>query len=210
MQNAPPSLLPAWSPNPPSPERSDAARNRRALLDATAELVAESGPTALTIQDVAQRAGVGKGTVFRRFGSRAGLMLALLDHSEHQLQSAFIAGPPPLGPGADPVERLVAFGRAKLELIPVQGEILAAAGPIFDTAAYWTMLTHIRLLLRAADAPGDALLTAQLLAAGLDAGLVLHQMRDQNVPLTRIADNWETVARQLAGSKPHQGMKEKN
>jgi hypothetical protein len=84
------------------PERSDAARNRRALLDAAAELIAESGPATLTMEGVARRAGVGKGTVFRRFGSRAGLMLALLDHSEHQLQAAFIAGPPPLGPRADP------------------------------------------------------------------------------------------------------------
>jgi AcrR family transcriptional regulator len=197
---------------PPWLERSDAARNRRALLDAATELIAESGPAALTMRDVAQRAGVGKGTVFRRFGSRAGLMLALLDHSEHQLQSAVIAGPPPLGPGADPVERLVAFGRAKLDLIAAQGDILAAAGTVFDTSAYCAMLTHIQSLLRAAEAPGDALLTAQLLAAGLDAGLVLHQMGDQNVPLARIADNWETVARQLAGrqSKPHQGIKEKD
>jgi len=77
------------------------------------------------MRDVAQRAGVGKGTVFRCVGSRAGLMLALLDHSEQQLQSAVNAGPPPLGPG-DPVERLVAFGRAKLDLIAELGDILAA------------------------------------------------------------------------------------
>jgi AcrR family transcriptional regulator len=184
---------------PPWLERSDAARNRRALLDAAAELIAESGPAALTMRGVAQRAGVGKATVSRRFGNRAGLMLALLDHSEEQLQSAVITGPPPLGPGADPIERLVAFGRAKLDLIAAQGDILAAAGAVFATGAYRTMLTHIQHLLRAADSPGDALLTAQMLAAGLDASLVLHQMRDQNVPLPRIADNWETVARQLAG-----------
>ena len=199
MENTASRLMPARSPDTESPERSDAARNRRALLDAAAELIAESEPSALTTREVARRAGVGKATVSRRFGNRAGLMLALLDHSEQKLQAAVIAGAPPLGPGADPVERLVAFGRAKLELIPVQGDILAAAGTVFDTSAYRTMLTHIQLLLRAAEAPGDALLTAQLLAAGLDAHLVLHQMRDQNVPLRRIADNWETVARQLAG-----------
>jgi AcrR family transcriptional regulator len=90
------------------------------------ELIAEFGPAAVTMRDVAQRAGVGKGTVFRCFGSRAGLMLALLDHSEQQLQSAVNAGPPPLGPGADPVERLVAFGRPKLDLIAELGDILAA------------------------------------------------------------------------------------
>ena len=68
---------------PPWLERSDAARNRRALLDAATELFAESGPAALTMRGVAQRAGVGKATVSRRFGNRAGLMLALLDHSDN-------------------------------------------------------------------------------------------------------------------------------
>jgi AcrR family transcriptional regulator len=140
-------------------ERGDAARNRRTLLDAAAELIAESGQAALTMDALARRAGVGKGTLFRRFGSRSGLMLALIDHSERELQAAIISGPPPLGPGADPVDRLVAFGRAKIDLIPVQGEMLA----------------------------------------GLDARLVLHQIRDQNIPLTRIADNWEAVARHVAG-----------
>ena len=106
------------------------------------------------MRGVAQRAGVGKATVSRRFGNRAGLMLALLDHSEQQLQSAVITGPPPLGPGAHPIDRLVAFGRAKLDLIAAQGDILAAAGTVFDTGAYQTMLTHIQHLSRAAEVPG--------------------------------------------------------
>ena len=48
---------------------------------------------------VAAAAGVGKGTVFRRFESREGLMAALLNHSETEWQAAVISGPPPLGPG---------------------------------------------------------------------------------------------------------------
>jgi hypothetical protein len=54
-------------------------------------------------------------------------MLALLDHSERELRPPVISGPPPLGPGTDPVERLVALGPAKLNLILVQGDMLAAA-----------------------------------------------------------------------------------
>ncbi|HZA10299.1 helix-turn-helix domain-containing protein [Mycobacterium sp.] len=182
-------------------ERSDAAHNRHVLLDMATQLIAESGAAALTIDELAQRAGVGKGTVFRRFGSRSGLMLALLDHSERELQAAMISGPPPLGPGAHPTDRLVAFGRAKLDLIPIQGDMLAAAGDaVFNDGAYWIMLSHIRILLRLADARGDHLLTAQLLLAGLDARLVLHQIREQNIPLAQIADNWEFAARRLAES----------
>ena len=58
-------------------ERGDAARNRALLLDAARALIAEHGADAVTMDDVASAAGVGKGTLFRRFGSRAGLMIVL-------------------------------------------------------------------------------------------------------------------------------------
>ena len=66
------------------------------------------------MDDIAAAAGVGKGTVFRRFGSRAGLMMVLLDEDEKASQQAFLFGPPPLGPDAPPLERLLAFGRERL------------------------------------------------------------------------------------------------
>ena len=52
------------------------------------------------MDSVAAEAGVGKGTVFRRFDSREGLMAALLNRSETEWQRLVIEGPPPLGPGA--------------------------------------------------------------------------------------------------------------
>jgi len=94
-------------------ERGDAARNRLLLLDAARRLIAEHGPEAVTMDDVAAAAGVGKGTLFRRFGSRAGLMLVLLDEDERANQQAFLFGPPPLGPDAPPMDRLIAFGRER-------------------------------------------------------------------------------------------------
>lgn len=54
-------------------------------------------------------------------------MLSLLDHSEEKLQEKILTGKPPLGPGADPVERIVAYGRAKIALAPVQAEMLNEA-----------------------------------------------------------------------------------
>ena len=80
------------------PERGDAARNRALLLDAARRLIAERGTDAVTMDDIATAAGVGKGTLFRRFGSRAGLMMVLLDEDEKASQQAFMFGPPPLGP----------------------------------------------------------------------------------------------------------------
>ena len=54
------------------------------------------------MDQVAAAAGVGKGTLFRRFGDKSGLAAALLDARERVLQEAVLFGPPPLGPGAPP------------------------------------------------------------------------------------------------------------
>ena len=67
-------------------------------------------------------AGVGKGTVFRRFGSRAGLMMVLLDEDERAMQHAVLFGPPPLGPDAAPLQRLLAFGRERLRFVDLNYE----------------------------------------------------------------------------------------
>src|SRR4029078_2399670 len=99
----------------PPQERGDAARNRTLLLEAARRLITERGADAVTTDDIAAAAGVGKGTLFRRFGSRAGLMIVLLDEDEKTQQQAFLFGPPPLGPGAPPLDRLIAYGHARLK-----------------------------------------------------------------------------------------------
>ncbi|MDV8020658.1 TetR/AcrR family transcriptional regulator [Rhodococcus sp. IEGM 1330] len=180
-------------------ERCDAARNRRLLLDAATDLVATVGADAITMDAVATKAGVGKGTVFRRFGNRAGLMRALLDHTEKKLQHSFMFGDPPLGPGADPIDRLVAFGRARLEFVNVQGEVLRAAESADDARysapAHMVNFTHVLSLLRAADVDGDLELLAYWLLTPLEATLVLHQYRDLGMPMDRLADGWEDLVR---------------
>ncbi|WP_063059533.1 TetR/AcrR family transcriptional regulator [Nocardia sienata] len=186
-------------------ERADAARNRRRLLDAAQELVRDHGVDALTMDALAKRAGVGKGTVFRRFGNRTGLMYALLDHSETQAQEAFIFGPPPLGPGAPPVERLVAFGRARLRDLEVAGELYRAAElgsseDHFGSRPYLVLKTHVTMLLREAGTPGDPALLADSLLAGLGAALVLHQLRALGYTREQIGDNWEALVRRVAVS----------
>lgn len=90
-------------------ERADAARNRRTVLHATEQLLAEGGGEHVSLDRVAALAGVGKGTVFRRFGNRAGLLQALLEERSRELRTAIDNGPAPLGPGAPARERLLAF-----------------------------------------------------------------------------------------------------
>ena len=108
-------------------ERGDAARNRTLLLEAARRLIAERGADAVTTDDIAAAAGVGKGTLFRRFGSRAGLMIVLLDEDEKAQQQAFLFGPPPLGPGAPPLERLLAYGRDRLKFVNAHQALLSDA-----------------------------------------------------------------------------------
>lgn len=110
-----------------SPLRADAVRNRERVLCAARRVIERVGAEHLTMEAVAAEAGVGKGTVFRRFGDRSSLLHALLDAEERDLQNALLHGPPPLGPGAEPLDRLLAYGEARLEHLERHGELLAAA-----------------------------------------------------------------------------------
>ncbi|WP_084515419.1 TetR/AcrR family transcriptional regulator [Nocardia acidivorans] len=181
-------------------ERADAARNRKLLLDAAAELVRTGGADALTMDAVAKQAGVGKGTVFRRFGNRAGLMYALLDESDRNLQAAYMFGPPPLGPGAPPLERLLAYGRARLSYTEIVGDVLRAASDNserYDGAPYNLSKAHVSILLRDSGIDGEIALLADTLLAPLEAALVLHQIRRLGFTLAQVGDNWEALVRRI-------------
>jgi AcrR family transcriptional regulator len=183
-------------------ERGDAARNRELLLGAARQLIADRGPEAVTMDDVAAAAGVGKGTLFRRFGSRSGLMLVLLDEDERALQRAFLFGPPPLGPSAPPLGRLLAYGRARLKFVSDHRSLLrdAERDPQTRYGAPQTLhRAHVRVLLEAAGTSGDLDAQADALLALLDAGYVTHQLEDADLTLDELGDAWESVARKLCG-----------
>ena len=175
-------------------ERSDAARNRERLLAAARELIAECGAAGLTMDRLAEHAGVGKGTVFRRFGSRAGLMLTLLNDSEAAFQARFLFGPPPLGPGAPALERLVAFGAERISYVMEFGDLVLAAehpsrgGFEVPAAALWHR--HIEVLLEEQGFDGDAWLMAGSLSAALDPGRLLNLVRHHGVSPQRLAASW--------------------
>ena len=186
---------------PVTAERADAARNRARILDAAHSILDCSGVAALTMDAIARQAGLGKGTIFRRFGSRSQLLLALLNGSEEEFQRGFLAGPPPLGPGADPIVRLIAFGRARLALLAVQGDLLreAEASPEsrYSSPARAAAALHISMLLRASGVEGDVAVLAMNLQAALDAALVLHEHRNEHVSMERLADGWEDIVRRV-------------
>lgn len=157
-------------------ERADAARNRRAILDATTALLAERGAEAVTMERVAAAAGVGKGTVFHRFGSRAGLLHELVAESALDLRERVRSGPPPLGPGAPAGERLVAFLEGMARLIIDNAELVRAyrsEPPHPNTAefhAFWD--AHLTDLVAAARPDLDAPVTGRLLLGALGSEVV--------------------------------------
>ena len=166
-------------------ERGDAARNRALLLDAARRLVTERGADAVTMDNIAAAAGVGKGTVFRRFGSRAGLMMVLLDEDERASQQAFMFGPPPLGPDAPPLDRLLAFGRYRLRFVNTHHELLSAANRDPQSrygAAAMVQRTHVRMLLASAGTTGNLDGQTDALLALLEADYVEFQLFERPPP----------------------------
>jgi AcrR family transcriptional regulator len=184
-------------------ERGDAARNRALLVDAARRLIAERGADTVTTDDIAAAAGVGKGTLFRRFGSRAGLMIVLLDEDEKAQQQAFMFGPPPLGPGAPPLDRLLAYGRDRLRFVHAHYGLLSDANRDPQMRFNEPMMLHhrhIRVLLEDAGTAGDLDAQAFALHALLDADYVHRQLTERGQTLGQLGDAWESVARKLCGT----------
>jgi AcrR family transcriptional regulator len=183
----------------------DAVRNRGKVLDAAERLFARDGVERVTMQAVAKEAGVGVGTLYRGFGDKAGLAMALLDERERQFQELMISGPPPLGPGAEPVERLTAFVAGYAELVAEQLELVllsqtAAPGARFRSGAHALWRTHCRHLLDLAGVPSPELRADALLAA-LSGEMIAHWLTEQERDLAEITDAMVGLARALAATK---------
>jgi AcrR family transcriptional regulator len=185
----------------PTPERRDAARNRVALLEATERLIEHCGIDAVTMDAVAEAAGVGKGTVFRRFESREGLMAALLDHSETEWQAAVLSGAPPLGPGAAPWDRLLAFGRSRLEVTLGHADLIRHAGRAGSRsfAAYSFAAMHVRYLLTDLGVTGDLPLLATAILAPLELVVLQQQVDRERIPVERLEAGWDDLVRRVVG-----------
>jgi AcrR family transcriptional regulator len=80
------------------PKRADARRNEKALLDAAAAVFVRSGVEA-PVRDIAAEAGVGMGTIYRHFPTRADLVIAVY---RHQVEACAEAGPALLATSASP------------------------------------------------------------------------------------------------------------
>ena len=165
----------------PPVERADAARNRARILDAVRELLVDHSPCDISTDAVAARAGVGKGTIYRRFGDRGGLMQAVLDDRERAFQQEVLAGDPPLGPGAPAGERLVAFLYALVDQLEEIGDLMSeaeAGSSWLRSPPYRFRRMHVRVLLAGARQDLDAEPLTDALLAPLSAEMYRYQRRE--------------------------------
>lgn len=172
-------------------ERADAARNRAKILAAAASVYASRGVDGLALDQVAAAAGVGVGTVYRRFADRGQLAQALMDAGEQAFQAAFMTGPPPLGPGAPAADRLRAFLHAFVDRLSTEADLLVVAETATPTAryesgAYRLHHLHVVALLDELRPGADTHYLADALLAQVAAAQFVRQHRDEGMPLDRI------------------------
>lgn len=154
---------------------------------------------------LAECAGLGKGTVFRAFGTRAGIFRALLEADETAFQTDAIQGEPPLGPGADPVQRLIEYGRARSTFLMDHLEVMRATvepgGRIPASGVEFTQV-HVRMLLVQADLGiADVDNLAIQLALALEGPLLLASYTPPPPTAKRVGsleDSWQTLIERLS------------
>ncbi|MET8876720.1 helix-turn-helix domain-containing protein [Nocardia sp. NPDC004604] len=195
-------LLGGHSTAPPT-ERADAARNRAKVLAAAAELFATRDPRTVTMDDIAKAAGVGRGTLYRRYPDKNSIAVALLDEHERALQEKLLRGDPPLGPGAPPAERLAAFYAAMVELLDGHADLVLGAetgGARFATGAYSFWFLHIRSLLVAGGIEEPDAMVDPLLAP-LAAEVYQHQ-RGRGLSAAQITAALTELAHSVLSDRP--------
>lgn len=167
-------------------ERADAARNRRAIMAATEDLLSRYEPSQVSIERIATAAGVGKATVFHRFGSRVELMQTLMYERAQALRAAVLEGPPPLGPGAPAVDRLLAFIDALVELASgtvglltaAEQAALASGSPRRENPVHVFWYSHVESLLASAQPDLDAELQTHVILSTLHEQPFVQLLRD--------------------------------
>lgn len=138
------------------PKRVDAQRNEQTLLDAAAALFVSDG-VEVAVRDIAARAGVGMGTLYRHFPTRADLIIAVY---RHQVEACADAGPLLLASSATPHAALRQWIHLFVDFLVTKHGLAAAMQS--DKAGFDTLHSYFL----------DRLVPtcAQLLSAAAEAG----------------------------------------
>ncbi|WAP54886.1 TetR/AcrR family transcriptional regulator [Streptomyces sp. S465] len=195
---------------PERQSRKDAVRNREAVLAAADALFTRrESPEDVTMAEVAAAAGVGKGTLFRAFGDRAGLLRALYEARLAPLREAVETGPPPLGPATPPRQRVPALLDAVL-CFKLDNRRLALAleesgsGSPYQAEHYERWHGLLRAVLEQIPGLTDGDFTAHALLAATRADLVEHLAGRERAPRERMRAQLADFTAKVLGSGPRQ------
>lgn len=192
--------------------RKDAARNREAVLAAADALFARcESPEDITMAGVAAAAGVGKGTLFRAFGDRAGLLRALYEARLEPIREAVETGPPPLGPATPPQDRVPALLDAVL-CFKLDNRRLALAleesggNSPYQAEHYERWHGLLQAVLEQIPGLTDSDFSAHALLAATRADLVEHLAGEERVPRERMRAQLANFATRFLASGPTAGV----
>ncbi|MFB7598837.1 TetR/AcrR family transcriptional regulator [Streptomyces sp. NPDC056160] len=192
--------------------RKDAIRNREAVLAAADALFTRrESPEDVTMADVAAAAGVGKGTLFRAFGDRAGLLRALYEARLEPIRQAVETGPPPLGPATPPHDRVPALLDAVL-CFKLDNRRLALAleeggsSSPYRAEHYERWRSLLRAVLEQIPGVPDSDFTAHALLAATRADLVEHLAGEERIPRARMRAQLANFVTSVLASRRLQGL----
>lgn len=168
--------------------RADAARNQAVVLEAADRLFVESGDgTAVSMDDIARAAGVGKGTLFRRFGDRSALLRAVFEARTAPLREAFTMAMETHSSSS--TERIVgmieAIVRMKLDnrqlVRALEDPATAKTGPpLLSTELYqWVHRIFVDVLDGHTSSAVDASWTAHVLLSVVRADLIIYAAEEE-------------------------------
>jgi AcrR family transcriptional regulator len=159
----------------------------------------------VSMDDIAAAAGVGKGTLFRAFGSRDGLLDALFADRMARLRAAVASGEPPLGPATPPRVRILAVLDAVLDFKLENNQLIRARqlakSPLPQTGYYrWTHEKLAGLIGQARDGASDidASYGAHVLLGALRPDLIDELLANGSTP-EEIRASQAALARRILG-----------
>lgn len=182
----------------PQPSRADAVRNRATLLETAERLFEEHGVEAVSMTQVAECAGVGKGTLYRHFRNKTDLCHALLDKDMQVLQDQTLtrlrSTTPPQATLRWFLERVAFFVERNGELL--QTDMTADVSTLEHPAHLWWRQT-IRGLLQQIDIAGDLDYATDVLYVMLDVRTIRFQRRNLGYDQQRVVDGLHATLNQL-------------
>src|SRR4051812_28889430 len=101
----------AAAPVPQTAKQEQAARSRRALIEAATALFAERGYDGTSVQAIGERAGVSRGSIFWHFGSKEGLLWAVAERAFEEWEAEVLVPDVGDATGVEAVRRALAAHR---------------------------------------------------------------------------------------------------